>query len=197
MAPKRGSDGRFKSSGGSLTGGTGDVKPQIMTITVPAGPATDNYSVQEFAIPRIVMQSDRAATVMEILKVWYYPGFDVTDSTITHVAFLSFRQLRAIGEGANPGTILNDWEASSSFAVTVQSLVTTGAGGSTTYNLPMENDLTDSNGNGIMVATDRLFAQIATINNSIAFGAAVKILYRMVNIGILEYIGIVQSQQSF
>jgi hypothetical protein len=59
-------------------------------------------------------------------------------------------------------------------------------------------DLTDGAGHGVLVATDNIF--LGTIQTSAAVpvvtgNVAMRILYRWKNVGLQEYIGIVQSQQ--
>lgn len=191
MPPKRGTDGRFKTSGGSLTGGTGDVKPQIMTIGLSASAGIDDYSVLEFNVPRIIMGSRDSATVMEILKVWFYVGIqDMQDLTHTVAGYLSTTVLRVQDEAASETTISIDVINPTVFAAAIQHRG--GVNATTTW--PMEVDLTDNNGNGILVATDRIIATTVMLDNTVVSSSAVKVLYRMVNVGITEYVGIVQSQ---
>ena len=191
MAPKRGTDGRFKTSGGSLTGGTGDVKPQIMTVGLPFASAINDYSAVEFAVPRIIMGSRDSATVMEILKVWFYVGIeDASDASSRLAGALSTTQLHAQDDPVSLITMAADAVAPTVFAYAWVDR----QGASFSLNLPLELDLTDNNGNGILVATDRIFVTTSMLANTSASTSSVKILYRMVNVGITEYVGIVQSQ---
>jgi hypothetical protein len=59
---------------------------------------------------------------------------------------------------------------------------------------PVTIDLTDSNGNGMLIATDSLYVVAANVSGT-ASEAICKVFYRLVNVGITEYVGIVQSQQ--
>ncbi len=192
--PKRGTDGRFKTSGGSLTGGTGDVKPQILTIAVPAASGTDDYSSIEFAVPRIVMGSRDSATIMEVLKCWFYIGInDTLDTNHTVCGALSTTFLRAQDEICTIANMAANPVISTVFAYVLRdvSIVTSGADSNAD---PMVVDLTDGNGNGILIATDNIFFTAGLFNNTATSSSTVKILYRMVNVGITEYVGIVQSQ---
>lgn len=66
------------------------------------------------------------------------------------------------------------------------------------------HDLTDGAGHGVLVATDNIFLTLqtaatvvgasATITAATGFGECA-ILYRFKEVGLAEYIGIVQSQQ--
>lgn len=194
MSRKRGTDGRFKTSGGSLTGGTGDVKPQLMTVALPAPSGINDYSVLEFAIPRIIMGARDSATVMEILKVYFYVGLDnLADSSYTMGAFLSTSLIRVQDSTANVATLASDMINPTVFASVVSTVLTTTTG-AVTYTMPITIDLTDNNGNGILIATDKIFYTQGMTANILVSTGVVKILYRMVNIGITEYVGIVQSQ---
>ncbi len=197
MAPRkraRAADGTFRSSGGSVTGGTGDIKPQQLTVQLPEV-LTADYGVVEVPTPRVILSFTGAATVMEILKVWWYVGIeDFLDPNRTAAAYLSFRQIRATGETINLGTLANDMDSPTIFAAVILSSTAIGASGVGTNTYPMTIDMTDNNGNGFLIATDKFFATHGTIAGTLPVKATVKILYRMVNITLAEYVGIVQSQ---
>ncbi len=61
--------------------------------------------------------------------------------------------------------------------------------------MPIVIDTTDTDGNGILVATDRLFIVGGNLSGIVAATYVAKIMYRLVEVGITEYVGIVQSQQ--
>jgi len=71
------------------------------------------------------------------------------------------------------------------------------AGGTawTTETEPYHDDLTDGAGHGVLVATDQIYCQISSSSTGAAQTCAGKIWYRWKNVGLAEYIGIVQSQQ--
>ena len=191
MSRKRGTDGRFKTSGGSLTGGTGDVKPQILTVGVPASGGINLYSVVEFNVPRIIMGSRDSATVMEILKVWFYVGIqDASDPSSRLSGNLSTALIRSQDDPVSLVTQVNDVINATVFA----SVWADRQGASFAVVLPLEIDLTDNNGNGVLIATDKIFVTTSMLANTVVSDSVVKILYRMVNVGITEYVGIVQSQ---
>ncbi len=195
MAPrKRGIDGRFKTSGGSLTGGTGDVKPQVITIALVNSTLVDQYSSLVFSVPRIIMGSVNSATIMELLKVWFYVGLENTaDEAFTTVGALSTTFIRAQDSTVTLANLAGNAVFPTVFAYTVQRLnVSTNGGNTSTF--PMTIDLTDNNGNGVLIATDQLFVTTGMLGNAVVSDSVVKILYRMVNVGITEYVGIVQSQ---
>ena len=196
MAParKRNRSGQFTSGGGSVTGGTGDIKPQLLTLVIPAPVGNSDYGVVTVPVPRVILAFTGAATVMEILKVYWYPGIsDSADAGAIFGGYLSFRALRAQDDAVSRATIIGDFANSASFAAVSKTVnfVTTGG---VNWTLPFEADLTDNNGNGILVATDTIFATSFNVDGTSPSRCALKILYRMVNIDLNEYVGIVQSQ---
>jgi len=77
-------------------------------------------------------------------------------------------------------------------AIVNRILTTSGAAG-VTY--PVTIDTTDGAGNGMLVATDRMFIYGGAAGNTTAGRYTAKILYRLVEVGIQEYVGIVAGQQ--
>ncbi len=199
MASKRqrGAGGKFVSSGGSVTGGTGDIKPQIMTVVVGSAGAVDDYSFIQVNVPRIVLNPTGGSTIMELLKVWWYVALDdLGDIDGIWAAYLSTTRIRIVGETFNAGTLQNDAERPGVFAMVAldKTLVTTG-GHSIVF--PLVVDLTDGNGNGILVATPTIFATFGALGNTATTSTATaKILYRLVNVDLTEYVGIVASQST-
>jgi len=90
----------------------------------------------------------------------------------------------AEGDVAEPRTF--------AFVIQNRTIITEGSSG---IQYPIRIDLTDRNGNGILVATDRIVITQGSVGNTALGGAIAKIGYRLVNVGIKEYVGIVQSQQ--
>lgn len=195
MAPKRGTDGRFKS-GGSVTGGSGDVKPQYLTGVTPVPAGTQDYGVVEILVPRLVLGGTNTATVMEILQVDYYLACaDIDELGFTHWAFLNSRVLHQTNDASTLATYCADLADPGSFAPVSVSHIFLTSGGAPNLQ-PQSIDTTDKNGNGILIATDRIFFHAGNIGGGIASESVVKILYRMVNVGIREYVGIVASQMN-
>ena len=61
--------------------------------------------------------------------------------------------------------------------------------------MPIHIDTSDGQGNGILVATDRIVLITGDVGGAIVGTTACKILYKTIEVGIQEYVGIVQSQQ--
>lgn len=181
----------------TLTGGTGDVKPQILTASTGVAGAIDDYVVNVIVlpVPRIGMQKNRAM-IMEVLKVWWYLAVDdISDLTGAQWAFLTTNTARFNTQTSTAITMALDALEPNTFAMAgfFRTLSTNGA---TVTNYPAVVDLTDGNGNGILIATDRIFIIGGNIAGTAGATYTCKILYRMVNVGIEEYVGIVQSQNS-
>lgn len=181
-----------------LTGGTDDVNPQFLTesFTQSAANATDLFAI---ATPIIRVGSSKSgdATIMEVLKIFAvlpnFPGNAPAGQTERGILMGIFTR------APNPGTTVVPFGDPSnlySFRETQTSAFTAGGTGTTsaTEN-PKVADLTDGAGHGVLVATDKLYVQIDTINFLAAEQFELKILYRFKTVKLVEYIGIVQSQQ--
>lgn len=182
----------------SFTGGTGDILPQVMTLSSGVAGDVDDYVVAQLAlpVPRIGTSTDRA-TIFEILWVDWYIGIeDNGDVTGTQFAHLSTTNLgRASADTTSLAALVADIANPRSFASVVQSNVTT-TSGSFVKTLPQHVDLTDNNGNGILIATDKIFVIGGNISGTAASTYVAKAGYRLVNVGTMEYVGVVQSQMS-
>ena len=187
---------RRRTSGGSVTGGTGDIKPQILTVSTSATAGVADYAVAQvnLPVPRFGTMKTKA-TVFEILRIDYYPNItDAADVSSTEAAFMSTQALRTQNDTCSLVTLAEDVLDPVGFGFVMQTTsVSTNGGWTKEY--PISYDFTDQNGNGIIIATDRLFFHIGSVGNTAVGTGAAKILYRLVNIGITEYVGIVQSQQ--
>jgi len=180
----------------SLTGGTGDVKPQLLSILGGVQSAVDLsiQVTQPTPVPRVGTTPGRA-TIMEILKVWLMMEPLSTDEAYSGWIYLTTRAIvggDVAGQTSIQATALVLEPTVIASQIRTHQLATSGA---TITQGQLEVDLTDNAGNGVLVATDNLFLEgdsqsaVATMR----FGA--RILYRLFDASILEYVGIVQSQQ--
>jgi hypothetical protein len=64
-----------------------------------------------------------------------------------------------------------------------------------TYMEPFCLDLTDNAGHGILIATDSIYGQVNSANTATTNTVYFKLLYRFKEVNLIEYVGIVQSQQ--
>jgi len=168
----------------SLTGGTGDVNPQWLKATVLQTGA-DTTTTATIVLPVTRLASPANPTIIEVLKVyWILTNQAEVDSTQTgHLSTKNF-DTTAISGFIEPSDI---------DAVYWTDKITTS--GQFANFQPIEHDLTDGMGHGVLVATDNLYLQLASASTSAANRASVWILYRFKRVNVQEYIGIVQSQQ--
>jgi len=183
----------------SLTGGTGDVNPQFLSGAVTTLVADTSNTIQvPLPVARAPGATGNRVQVVEILKMW----IDLPRSPA----------IAAVGESAKdfffsvstapiPGTGVGfgDWadakviwyvEYRMNGAFTAAGTYYTGWVDQGTH-----IDLTDGVGHGILVGTDNLFFTVSSNNLGSTLRASFKVLYRFKNVGLAEYIGIVQSQQ--
>jgi hypothetical protein len=177
----------------SLTGGTGDVNPQWMHLYfTPTTPGTTQTQAFITSLNRYPQRGGRA-TVMEILKVyWWYSD----TPAVAGAAEVTKLYIGAITT-QDHGVVDVTW----AFQDCIDMLYIENQGAFTaagTYMVNCEHiivhDLTDGAGHGLLVATDTIYAQLQG-GATFATGFRAKILYRMKNVSLTEYIGIVQAQQ--
>lgn len=181
-----------KRANGSRTGGTGDVKPQYLTVRSSVSAAAD-YGINQFSlpVPRFGSQQGRT-TVVEILSLdWYIGMEDQADASDLKWAYLTTATARTQAETSTLVTCVEDCADPLTFGLVMMSVA-----GNAQDVRPVHYDLTDNNGNGMVVATDKLFIVHGDAGGTANSSSICKIKYRLVNIGMKEYIGIVQSQQA-
>lgn len=176
-----------------LTGGSGDVSPQYFV--VPANTTSAANTFTEAAIPTPVprnkVQGDRV-TVMEFLKVYFNNAEPDNNpaaggSVVSATAQISSSSLTTTSFGNTKVLAFCEKIVRGAF---------TAAG---SYGMEITDpyvwDCTDGNGHGILVATDNIYFGVNTSGFTGTATFTARILYRMKNISLPEYIGIVQSQQ--
>lgn len=173
-----------------LTGGTGDLKPQIWTIdTTQDTAATEIIESHATPVPRFGGATRTKAAVMEILKVYFYTEANTAINADTTVQATVHTSEPTAGNNFPTNVARPACFAGINLS---KQFETSGVG----YNvLPLTVDLTDSAGNGFLVATDRIWTVFNTAGLSAVEELTIKLLYRLVSVGITEYVGIVQSQQ--
>jgi len=187
----------YSKSNGSRTGGTGDVKPQILTAYTSAV-VSGTAAVQTINMPTPRLANPRnKSVIMEILSVDFYLGpEDAADYAKYFCAYLSTNSGRDNGDtGITEAKTRADLIDPQTFAAVVHSPITT-TSGAMVNQFPLSVNLTDNNGNGFLVAGDKIQLVFLPVNNGSACSAIVKIKYRLSGVGLAEYVGIVQSQQS-
>ena len=187
---------RKLNSGGSVTGGTGDVKPQYFTISTGDAGAIDDYVTQAFVLPIARISTTKTKSVVfEILSVDYFLNMrNVLDNQTVEFAYLTTSTARNDGDTSSLIALADDLTLPRTLApvVRVTEMLTTGATG---FSFPQHVDTTDNNGNGILIATDRIIIVGGGIGNASVGNYTAKIKYRLTAVDITEFVGIVQSQQ--
>lgn len=173
------------ASSKGLTGGTGDVNPQILNIVV-SQTAADVTTTGEtpLPIPRGFSSKKGKAIVLEILHV----TFNFDDLITPGGAVILRATLSTTGAAVAPGDpeVFSVAEIDGIFATAV------GFG----YNSRVIKDvLHDGAGHGFLVATDNLFLTMQSGNTARINTVIAKIFYRFKEVSLAEYIGIVQGQQ--
>jgi len=180
--------------GDRLTGGSGDVKPQLFALNLQTQSAADTSFSTAFQtpVPRIGPSANKA-TIMEVLKVY----FSIQGGDATHDAWCYLATAAIQAAGVSTLTVANGQAAISDprvFAFTnYNDRVNTS--GMSDHVWPNVVDVTDGAGNGVLVATDQIFFEGSSDVATTAMTFAAKILYRVYDASIIEYVGIVQSQQ--
>lgn len=176
----------------SLTGGTGDVSPQLLSVTVIQTAAnTFTQSSIGLPIPRF-NQAKGKAIVFEVLKVFFNNPLKDNNYAAAGESSVTQAQIATRSQAAisfvDPATL--------AFCEKEYRGAFTAAGSYSSVLLePYTYDCTDGAGHGLLVATDTIFIGVNTSNFAALAGFNVKILYRWKLVSVEEYIGIVQSQQ--
>lgn len=183
---------RSVSSRESLTGGTFDVSPQLLSVQIQQV-AANTYAEGTIVVPinRFAV-APTEAVVMEILKTyWNLSELDANPAAGGDVRFIH----AVLSTRASPALLPFNSPFVISAAEKVYRGAFTAAGSyAVTSNEPIIQDLSDGAGHGVLVATDQLLIGLNTQGYTAVASANMKILYRFKKIGLAEYIGIVQSQ---
>lgn len=174
-----------------------DIFPQILTVSTNVAGAVSDYVVQKFALPvSRVGTSRNKAQVIEILWVDHYPAIlDAADTTAGFVSYLAPNTSRATGDTCTVNTVQEDVEKAEVMALVYRrQLLTTD--GILQFTMPYRVDMTDGCGNGTLVATSQLSLVYGNFGGTTEANTTIKLCYRIVEVGITEYVGIVESQSS-
>lgn len=174
----------------TLTGGSGDVNPQLMTVVL--NQTTTNYTEVQINTPVTRLGSSKTkATIIEVLKVY----FDLPSQPAIAAALTSY--IAQFQLSTNSLTTYTPADPAVFAFASIENRAAFTAGGTmgAIYQDPAVMDLTDGAGHGLLIATDKIFYSLTTTNYSTGVGVMTcKILYRFKEVGLTEYIGIVQSQ---
>lgn len=193
-----------KRKGDVLTGGTGDVNPQSWVVyhafSNPATTSTNTSTGFPVPIPKYPGANNRAI-VMEILEV----EWQILDAPLigTNAAAGGLDLLAVLTtDPLAPANVLALATSPKNISIFRRSFKNPLAASTSVqqYDLTEQDDLTDSAGHGILVGTDSLYIRVMGNSDNTnaswpATNAISTIKYRMKEVGLAEYIGIVQSQQ--
>jgi len=175
------------SSVKDLTGGTGDVNPQILTFDLRQDVADVAITkVIRIPVPRYSTKGGRSI-VFEVL--WIETIILNTPQTFAVDQF----QLGALSTGPSTGTTEANTFSVESLDSTIGVLGANDAG--QLVRSSVRKDYTDGAGHGFLIATDSITAESGSFNAAVRTWIIWKIGYRFKEIALAEYIGIVQGQQ--
>lgn len=186
----------MKRTRDTLTGGTGDVNPQWLILPNMPLPAANAYTQLTVPLPtnRLPLSKGKAM-VMEVLKVfWDLPSYGSAVTTgikiIQAQAQLSTAPLSSIQHSsasvfAYASRKWREWGADTADSGAL----------ATVWYQPEIQDFTDGAGHGLLIATDNAYFAADTTNFTASVSFGCRILYRWKEVGLTEYIGMVQSQQ--
>lgn len=186
---------RNATGGELLTGGTGDVNPQYISglVTLSAANTVTELTLGT-PIVRVGPQTGGQAIIMELLKVYVnMPNPDVEAAGATQRNFAFSIATVAFGTTLQR---LNDPQVIMNINRNTDNAFTAAGTGMLSNAVDPEVwDFTDGAGHGVLIATDNLFIQGSSSGQTAADVFRFKILYRFKKVSLVEYIGIVQSQQ--
>lgn len=176
-----------------LTGGSNDVNPQeFIIVGTQTGADVTTVTQQPLPIPRLPTRPG-FNLVIEILSVQMYWLNALIPTAGTAQTLL-------VNLTTNPNALATILQHLSDTRSIARWFLQSGLlAGGTSVTFKVENDitfdLTDQAGHGILVATDNLFLQVASITTGQANQCVCRFQYRWKEVSLTEYIGIVQSQQ--
>jgi hypothetical protein len=187
----------------SLTGGSGDVNPQEMV-----SPLLDLGSASAYAVPNgggdikqlplpipRIRGTSGSQTVIELLWASFYW------TTLDIVLGGNLKYINITTNPNNPATIEQAISDPRTIADNYNVILSTNAANTSVSNVygSQELDFTDNAGHGVLIATDQIYFNAISVNTTtpptLNDHVIVRIGYRFKNVGLVEYIGIVQSQQ--
>lgn len=193
MKRRRGASGRF-TSGDQLTGGSGDVNPQFLHMTITQSGADTTTSAQ-INLPVTRLPQSNVVTIIELLKI--YVDMPVVVGEAAGLASNSLAVNFSTTNGGATANAFSDPDVLAAYEVQKRTAFTAAQGFAAVESGGPQTpiDLTDGAGHGVLVATDNAFIQCVSVATGVANTVNAKWLYRFKTVSLVEYVGIVQSQQ--
>lgn len=206
---------RAKSSGaGTLTGGTGDVNPQLFhavrveDLSGTLAGATQNVEFSLPLNPGQTVYSDNTVDVIEVLKVFQGTVIGITlDATEAQGITFKWSLFTGASVGANTTTLNRGWSVGRVIAHANISAVaragTAGTEGVSPGTNSTVTDLTDGAGHGFIIAANNMTTAFRVTASGSGVGSgnvnliehSIALLYRLKRVSLVEYLGLIQSQQ--
>ncbi len=165
-----------------LTGGTGDVNPQLLVVTVIQTAVDANTQVElSLPVPRFSSKTGRTI-VTEVLRV-YAEINELTTVANSHVN-------GSVGTATQPSA-----DDATTFAHFNYDAIVATAVGFQFYSRSMDAvDLTDGAGHGFLIGVNSIFLSCNSALTALVNEIHYRILYRFKEVPLAEYIGIVSAQ---
>lgn len=172
-----------------LTGGSGDVNPQeiVFPLLTQTGADAARQVAIQLPIPRLPTSPGRNL-VIEVLWVDFY--FNIEGAAVGFNRFSA-----SITTNPNAQTTVLGLLQDVRNIAQVYRVFVFAAGGTSTMPDQETVDTTDEAGHGELVATDTLYANLVTSGTNATNNMVCRMGYRWKDVSLVEYIGIVQSQQ--
>ena len=178
-----------KRSRDALTGGSKDVNPQEFVITgTQTAPDAPTVIQQPLPIPRLPTK-EGYNLVIEVLWVQFYNTTAVNTAGITTVGMSLTTNPQA------PPNVASQIADIRALSIWFKQAFNPAVPQSLNLDCMYEDDLTDQAGHGILLATDNVFFVITSVGTGVANAGVCRFGYRFKEVKLVEYIGIVQSQQ--
>lgn len=181
-----------------LSGGLGDINPQYYNGSVKqTSPNTLTNATFSLPVPRY-SSGPNQAIVIEVLKVFI--GLSAFAHNVEVIETL--KQVQAafgtiVTTSAKNLSSPDVWAFFQKRLRATASVAATGSSADVYKECPNEMDLTDGAGHGLLLGTDTFNVQLWSSNEpDHAFDLKFKLYYRFKRIRLVEYIGLVQQQQS-
>lgn len=172
------------ASSKELTGGTGDVNPQILTVEISQTTLNQSISLEvPLPIPRTPSTTSGRTTVIEIL--WATSGMEQLVTTAT----------QRIESTVSTSPNATDVSTNQVFAYLFVEQDTADATGFNRHIMPVNYQLNDGAGHGYLVGTDSLTFSLGSVASQQLNTVVWKLYFRFKTVSLQEYIGMVQGQQ--
>lgn len=153
--------------------------------------ATDTFTTDEYNLPIVRPTSGSGrVTIIEALWVDIYPGnFNLADENEELKFGISVGATPTAVPSLDDGNTIMTWSFNTDGDNTADASIIT-------YERPWRYDLTDKNGFGQLIATDKIHISGNSDGQTNAVNYQWRMYYRYVTVGAMEYVGIVQSTTS-